>query len=473
MTEQSDFEWNKDEIASRLQSAMNTLTPDVLDKIDLQTPQDLYRERPKTLTLYRKMRTAAAVAAACLCVAVLSGGVTVFQNNRIESSVAIDVNPSIELSVNRNNKVLKAEALNSDAVAILDDMDLKNVDLDIAVNAVIGSMVRHGYLDELDNAILVTVASDNKEKAAVLRRDVVDDIESSLEEHKLQAVVYDQQADVTDAVKSIAEEYGISYGKAYFLQELVAENNLSDDDLKSFAGMTLEEISKEIAARSYNIKNDDDGDIEVTSSDTEGVSKTETTTASDDTKESSTEVITEGATGTTSSSAQTQPTTSLPTTTAPTETSEEETTGGSKKVSVDYADYDSGKLNVVFKDKVKWKNPTISVKDENGESYSAKFTDTSSDSCEIEVTGLPGGMSCIFTIGGVSMREGGSSGSVKGYFDTPDIAEDITEATEEDTGSSGEEVKPPAEIETTTAPETTPAATTAASTLPQTEPATQ
>ena len=48
-------------------------------------------------------------------------------------------------------------------------------------------------------------------------------------------------------------------------------------------------------------------------------------------------------------------------------------------------DFEDGKLNVVFKGKVKWKNPTVSVKDENGGSYSAMITDTSSDSCEISI----------------------------------------------------------------------------------------
>lgn len=126
-------------------------------------------------------------AAACLCVAVLGGGVSFYQNHRVDSVIGIDVNPSIELSVNRNEKVLQANPLNEDAETILDDMNLKNVDLDIAVNALIGSMVRNGYLDELDNAILVTVSNENEKKASSLRQDVVGDVESSLQEHAVRA----------------------------------------------------------------------------------------------------------------------------------------------------------------------------------------------------------------------------------------------------------------------------------------------
>ena len=144
MTDHSDLKWNNDEIAGHLRSAVEALTPDVLSRIDFTTPQEIYAGPSKTVRLYRRMRTAALAAAACLALAVVSGGVAGYQNRRVDSVIGIDVNPSIELSVNRRDKVLRAEALNADAREVLDNMDLENVDLDIAVNALIGSMVRHG-----------------------------------------------------------------------------------------------------------------------------------------------------------------------------------------------------------------------------------------------------------------------------------------------------------------------------------------
>lgn len=94
--------------------------------------------------------------------------------------IGIDVNPSVELSISRKNRILKAEPLNADAESIMEDMDLKGVELNVAVNAVIGSMVIHGYLDDLDNAILVTVSNDSIKKATALRSSVVEDIEQTL-----------------------------------------------------------------------------------------------------------------------------------------------------------------------------------------------------------------------------------------------------------------------------------------------------
>ena len=64
--------------------------------------------------------------------------------------MSLDVNPSIELTLNRSEKVLACTPVNEEAQAILADMDgggdLKGAKLDVAVNAIVGSLVRKGYL---------------------------------------------------------------------------------------------------------------------------------------------------------------------------------------------------------------------------------------------------------------------------------------------------------------------------------------
>ena len=468
MTDRTDLSWNQDDIERHLKSAMEALTPNVLDKIDLTTPQELYVGPSRTVKLYRRLRTAGLAAAACLCAVVLSSGIAAYQNSRVESIIGIDVNPSIELSVNRKEKVLKAEPLNEDAKVILDDMDLENVDLDIAVNALIGSMVRNGYLTELDNAILVTVANDDTKKASVLRQDVVIDIEESLEAHQVQAVVYDQQASEDDAIRELAGTYGISYGKAYFLQELVLENDLTKEDMEAFAGMTMEEIAREIADRSYTVRQkSEEGDgtgkepsaVQESSfgEETVGTSAgrpeegSDSESASMESEESSdleASKTGESESGTASSGAAGGESAQ-----SGKDETEESAEDGGKKTKIDYVDYEDGHLDVIFKEKVKWKNPTVSVKDANGQSYSAMIADTDSESCEIVIHGLPGGTECSFILAGVSVREGRSYGSIKGYFETPEIAEEA----EPENSEEEEEQELPRETvrepEETTAPE--------------------
>ena len=71
--------------------------------------------------------------------------------------VALDVNPSIELKIDGKNRIIEAIANNDDAQIILQSMDLKGSKLDVAVYAIIGSMVTHGYLSEYTNSVLVSV----------------------------------------------------------------------------------------------------------------------------------------------------------------------------------------------------------------------------------------------------------------------------------------------------------------------------
>ena len=437
MTDHSETVWEQDEIESHLRSAMDTLTPNVFDKIDLSTPQEIYVKPSRSVRMYRRMRTVAMAAAACLCVAVLGGGVSFYQNHRVDSVIGIDVNPSIELSVNRNEKVLQANPLNEDAETILDDMDLKNVDLDVAVNALIGSMVRNGYLDELDNAILVTVSNENEKKA------------SSLQEHAVQAVVYDQQMKVTGEIQELAEKYSISYGKAYFLQELIRDNDLTENDMKKFAGMTMEEIAREIAERAYTVGySKTDSTIETDAALVHEVTlpQTEEETLAETTEESTSQPENEP------TPAEQPSTAARPVeTTAAADEDEEEVDSGGRKAKIDYVDYESGSLNIVFKEKVKWKNPTVSVVDPDGQSYSARITDTGGTSCEIHVKGLPANTECTFTLAGVAVRDGGSFGTVKGYFETPDIADDLIDEDDDDADDETVETTP---SETSRAPET-------------------
>ena len=60
--------------------------------------------------------------AACLAVMLLGGGLFYQRANAVASVVSLDVNPSIELKVNRSEKVLVCTLLNEDAKAILADL---------------------------------------------------------------------------------------------------------------------------------------------------------------------------------------------------------------------------------------------------------------------------------------------------------------------------------------------------------------
>ncbi|MFT4104391.1 MAG: hypothetical protein QM657_01415 [Lacrimispora sp.] len=439
---------NRQQLEACIRSAVCELTPDVLDRIDLNTPQEKEAAARPVRTpqgglslpagqihLNVRRKVTGILAAACLSMIALAGGTYTYQNGKVDSVIGIDVNPSVELSVNKRNKVLEAEALNDDGIAIMEDMDLKGVDLNVAVNAVIGSMVTQGYLNDLDNAILVTVSNDSIKKAQGLRYAVVKDIQATLEEKQLKAVVYDQQVIEEDEVKQLADEYKISYGKAYFLKELISQNSsLTLEDMKELAPLTMEEIARVITERSYAV-GDKTGVQEPETLPPTTQAQTSPETSPPSTEASVPETLpaaTESQTAAQTSQPQTQPSTLAPSQT-PEETSSGQEVVSSEVIKIDYVDYENELVMVYFKTKVKWKNPTVSVKDGDGNTYSAKMGDTSSDYCEIHVTGLQGATEYTFILGGISPKIGRQT-TVKGVFETPVIGDGMPDSgTEEET----------------------------------------
>ena len=98
--------------------------------------------------LDRHVHTAAKVikivsaAAACFVIGMFSYYMIVLQS---QATVYLDVNPSIQFELNSREEVISAEAANQDGEIILEDMDLKHTDLDVAVNAIFGSKSGREY----------------------------------------------------------------------------------------------------------------------------------------------------------------------------------------------------------------------------------------------------------------------------------------------------------------------------------------
>ena len=201
--------------------------------------------------------------AACLAVMLLSGGLFYQRVNAVASVVSLDVNPSIELKVNRSEKVLVCTPLNEDAKAILTDMsngaDLKGAKLDVAVNAIVGSLVRNGYLDSISSAIMISVEDKDTARAEKLQRELTSTVDGVLQTSEAKAAVLTQTLTQDAAREQQARENNISTGKAALVNRVLAINpslkfdalaKLSVEELKDLAeaGAPARPIGKDAAA---------------------------------------------------------------------------------------------------------------------------------------------------------------------------------------------------------------------------------
>jgi hypothetical protein len=169
-------------------------------------------------------RPRAALAAAAVVLFALVG-VFAFQHiqsNRITTIVTLDLNPSIQLDANKHDQILAARALNDDGYRVLKDMRLEKTDLNVAINAIMGSMLRAGFLADDINTFLVSVDNQSEEKSAELRKLIAGQLEALMASNSLDGMIISQKLHVDDDVSAIADQYGISAGKAYLLRHIHA-----------------------------------------------------------------------------------------------------------------------------------------------------------------------------------------------------------------------------------------------------------
>ena len=225
---------NNKEIKRLLNRAAQSAAPDILDSVlsacEQQKGRNLVMTNAPVSESPRKRRgiRGLAIGLAVLCLVLVGGigGFFGYQNYyAVDSIVAFDVNPSIQLEVNKEEKVLSAEPLNADASKILFDMDLKGTDLNVATNAIIGSMLRNGYLSDIANSILITVENGDDEKAAALQEQLVSEINQILGSNNIEGSILSQTLSTNNSdLQQKAATYNISTGKASLIEEILDTN---------------------------------------------------------------------------------------------------------------------------------------------------------------------------------------------------------------------------------------------------------
>lgn len=120
------------------------------------------------------------------------------------SYISIDVNPSMELSLNRFDHVISTTAYNKDGKQILDSTDVTGMPFVDAIDTIVESEAAQPYLID-DYALTFTIASSNDHKESVLLEAV--NACSGSSEHGGQSYCVD--------VSTVPEahEYGLSFGK--------------------------------------------------------------------------------------------------------------------------------------------------------------------------------------------------------------------------------------------------------------------
>lgn len=235
-----------EEIHKRIQQAATHAAPDQLDAI-----LSACGEQKGTVISMKKNQKRRWIAplSAAAALAIVAGsifGISRFQQaSAADSVVTLDINPSIALSVNSKETVTTATPLNDDAKDIMGGMELEGTNLETAVNAIIGACLQKGYLDELENAILVSVENADADTATQLQNELTATISGAFQSGS----ILTQTVTVDDDLAQLAQKYNISAGKASLIQEVIAQD--STLTFESLAPLSMSEIS--LIASSRNL----------------------------------------------------------------------------------------------------------------------------------------------------------------------------------------------------------------------------
>lgn len=236
------------ELERRLRTALDHAAPNDLEGVlsRCETGKGTVIDMTNAVeTKKKKKRWAPLAAAACLALVLVGGGGGYYYysaNNAVASLVSLDVNPSIQLEVNKNEKVLSATPMNDDGAEILDGMDLKGTQADVAMYAIIGSLLQHGYVDELANSILITVEDDDQARGEKLQQELTAQADAALANAQVNGAVLAQTLQNSEELSQKAQEYGISTGKAALIQAIVEGSN-NTKTFEDLVGLSINELN--------------------------------------------------------------------------------------------------------------------------------------------------------------------------------------------------------------------------------------
>ena len=234
------------ELEQKLRTALEHAAPHdfqgVLSRISPKTQTENV-PIPFQAAARKKRRWAPLAAAACLALVVAAGGGGWYlQNNTVASVVSLDVNPSVTLNVNAKETVLSAVPVNEDGGDILAGMDLTGVQLDVAMNAIVGALLTQGYVDELANSILITVEDDDAGRGARLQQELTDQTDAILANTSVNGAILSQTIQNSQQLQELSDTYGITTGKAALIQTIV-DNGNSLHTFEELVGLSINDLN--------------------------------------------------------------------------------------------------------------------------------------------------------------------------------------------------------------------------------------
>ncbi|MCR5627725.1 MAG: hypothetical protein K6F99_10425, partial [Lachnospiraceae bacterium] len=186
------------------------------------------------------------VAVAAAVVALFVGGGLYSYNNLLAASyLSVDVNPSLEYTLNRANKVINVKALNEDADSVVKELKesgIKNSNISKTISETARVMENEHYIaDDKDNVMLIGITAGNTSSSTKITEEVQNAAKAELDGRVEVYTVVTSKAE-----RNEAQKLGVSAGRYSTMKTIAAANGNSDE--VQFSDNDIEEAMNESVA---------------------------------------------------------------------------------------------------------------------------------------------------------------------------------------------------------------------------------
>lgn len=191
------------------------------------------------------------LAAAVLCLVLFGAGILIgylipasTPAVTAETCVYLDVNPSLELTLDIDNRVISCTAVNADAAAVLHGLTLEGTELRTALSAIVGAMYVKGYLNTSENSMLISVDTNDKSNSSAFLSYITEQINAVFADSDMTCSIIAQSVTADDTLKSRAEENGVSVGKMHLVDKMVERMDfLTEENVSELSSMSIKDLN--------------------------------------------------------------------------------------------------------------------------------------------------------------------------------------------------------------------------------------
>ena len=215
----------------------------VINIINNVEPTPLSQTQKEKKPFFKRFKGLIAVAASLVLIAIgTASGFGLYNENY--QSVYIDVNPSIELVLNRFEKINDVNFYNDDAEQLFKDVKIKNMSAEDGLETVLNVLYDNDYLKDDSEVYITTASNKNKNTDKLLEKMIAKSKEHSTKKG-YKANINSSSASKEDVNDSLSN--GLTPAKQKLIDDIIKlDGNYKLIDLKDLSMKSLQKIYKDL-----------------------------------------------------------------------------------------------------------------------------------------------------------------------------------------------------------------------------------